>query len=86
MQESDRRLCFLIKQEYIRWPFYGIRWMKRVGAINRKRVQRLMCVMGLAGIAPGPNTGRAHLESRLYPYFLRYFGKPEIFNFDRNPL
>jgi len=38
--------------------------------INRKRVQRLMGMMGLAGMAPGPNTSRSH-PHKVYPYLLR---------------
>ncbi len=36
-------------------------------AINRKRVQHLMRLMGLA---PGPNTSRAQPERRTHPYRL----------------
>jgi len=39
--------------------------------INRKRVQRLMGILGLAGMAPGPNTSRAHPQNKIYPYLLR---------------
>lgn len=39
--------------------------------VNRKRVQRLMRLMGLAGMAPGPNTSRPHPEHKVYPYLLR---------------
>ena len=39
--------------------------------INRKRVQRLMGILGLAGMAPGPNTSRPHLQHKTYPYLLR---------------
>ena len=66
----------LIDEEYTRHPFYGTRRMvihlQRAGhAVNRKRVQRLMREMGLAGIAPGPNTSRAHPAHKIYPYLLR---------------
>jgi putative transposase len=74
--ESDLRLCGLIDKEYTRRPFYGSRrmvgFLKAAGyGINRKRVQRLMRQMGLAGMAPGPNTSRPHPEHRIYPYRLR---------------
>ena len=36
--------------------------------VNRKRVQRLMRDMGLAGMAPGLNTSRAHSQHKVYPY------------------
>jgi len=39
--------------------------------VNRKRVQRLMRLMGLAGMAPGPNTSRLHPTHKVYPYLLR---------------
>ena len=74
--ESDLLFCRLIDEEYTRHPFYGTRrmvvFLKTVGHIaNRKRVQRLMREMGLAGMAPGPNTSRAHPEHKVYPYLLR---------------
>jgi putative transposase len=66
----------LIDEEYTRHPFYGTRrmvvFLLTVGhTVNRKRVQRLMRLMGLAGIAPGPNTSRPHPEHKVYPYLLR---------------
>jgi putative transposase len=39
--------------------------------INRKRVQRLMQTLGLVGMAPGPNTSKAHPQHKIYPYLLR---------------
>jgi putative transposase len=39
--------------------------------VNRKRAQRLMRVLGLAGMAPGPATSRAHPEHHVYPNRLR---------------
>jgi putative transposase len=39
--------------------------------VNRKRVQRLMRIMDLEGMAPGPNTSRPHPEHPVYPYLLR---------------
>ena len=38
---------------------------------NRKRVRRLMRVLGLAGMAPGPDTSRPHPQHKVYPYLLR---------------
>ena len=47
-------------------------FLKTAGhTVNRKRVQRLMRKMGLAGMAPGPNTSRPHPEHKVYPYLLR---------------
>jgi putative transposase len=73
--ESDLRLCRLIDEEFTRYPFYGSRkmvvFLKVAGhTINRKRVQRLMRQIGLAAIAPGPNTSRPHPEHKIYPYLV----------------
>ncbi len=61
---------------YTRRPFYGSRrmvvYLKEQGyTVNRKHVQRLMRVLGLAGMAPGPATSRPHPEHPVYPYLLR---------------
>ena len=58
-------LCRLMDEEYTRHPFYGSRrmvvFLKRQGHdVNRKRVQRLMRMMGLAGMAPAPHTSQPH--------------------------
>lgn len=69
-------LMRVIDQQYTRTPFYGSRrmmvYLNSVGyPVNRKRVQRLMGLMGLAGVAPGPQTSRPHPEHTIYPYLLR---------------
>ena len=74
--EGALHLSRLIDEEYTRHPFYGSRkmvvFLKAAGHIvNRKRVQRLMREMGLAGMAPGPNTSRAHPEHKVHAYLLR---------------
>jgi putative transposase len=75
----DEFECMLLNEldeEYTRHPFYGTRRMReylrgRGYAVNRKRVQRLMQKLGLAGMAPGPNTSKPHPEHTVYPYLLR---------------
>ena len=74
--EQELMLLGLIDAEYTRHPFYGSRkirqCLRKLGyKINRKRVQRLMGVLGLAGMAPGPNTSRPHPQHKVYPYLLR---------------
>lgn len=74
--EEDLLLCGLIDEEYTSRPFYGSRrmgvFLRKAGHIvNCKRVQRLMRSMGLAGMAPGPNTSKTHPEHKVYPYLLR---------------
>jgi len=63
-------------QQYTRTPFDGSRrmtvYLHGLGyAVNRKRVQRLMRLMGLEGVAPGPHTSRPHPTHAIYPYLLR---------------
>ena len=74
--ELELLLLALIDAEYTRHPFYGSRKMvvhlaTKGHPVNRKRVQRLMGVLGLAGMAPGPNTSRPHPQHKIYPYLLR---------------
>ncbi len=76
VDETDLLLRRLIDEEYTCHPFYGSRrmvvFLKREGhEVNRKRIQRLMRGMGLAGMAPGPNTRRPHPQNKIYPYLLR---------------
>lgn len=73
---DDLLLMRLIDEEYTRRPFYGSRRMvvflgRQGHIVNRKHVQRLMRLMALAGMAPGPATSRPHPEHRVYPYLLR---------------
>jgi putative transposase len=75
VDETDLLRCRLIDEEYTRRSFYGSRrmviFLKREGhEFNRKRVQRLMRLMG-AGMAPGPHTSRPHSQRKLYPHLLR---------------
>ena len=72
----DLLLSRMIDEEYTKHPFFGSRKMVRFllnagHVVNRKHVQRLMREMGLAGMAPGPNTSKSHPEHDVYPYLLR---------------
>jgi putative transposase len=72
--DNDLVLCALIDEDFTRHPFYGSRRMvvKRQGwLVNRKHVQRLMRILGLAGIAPRPGTPVQHPGHKVYPYLLR---------------
>jgi len=69
-------LMHLIDEEYTKTPFYGSRRMrevlKRKGYIvNRKRVQKLMRLMGIEAIYPKPNLSKPHPGHKIYPYLLR---------------
>ena len=65
-----------IDELYTAHPFYGSRKLtvllsEHFAPINRKRVQRYMREMGIAGIAPGPNLSKRLTDHRVYPYLLR---------------
>lgn len=65
-----------IDELHLKHPFFGSRMLtqmlKRKGhVINRKRVQRLMRLMGLESTAPKPNTSKSAPEHPVFPYLLR---------------
>ena len=61
----------LIDRQYLADPFYGSRKLAHVLGVNRKRVQRLMRVMGLEAIYPKRRTTRRAAGHKIYPYLLR---------------
>ena len=74
--EENLRLMRLIDREYTAHPFLGSRrltkWLIEQGEeVNRKRVQRLMRLMGLEAIYPRPKLSVAGRDHRIYPYLLR---------------
>lgn len=74
--EEDLRLMRLIDEQYLKTPFYGSRRMtvfleRRGEAVNRKRIRRLMAIMGLEALHPKPRTTVAAPDARAYPYLLR---------------
>ena len=73
---EDLRLMRRIDEQYTARPFYGSRRMtirlnEQGEGVNRKRVQRLMRVMGLEAIYPKPRLSLAGKGHRIYPYLLR---------------
>lgn len=70
--ESDANLELMrqIDRQYLETPFYGSRRMARVLGVNRKRVQRLMGLMGIEAIYPRQRTTRPAAGHRIYPYLL----------------
>src|SRR6516162_3566147 len=74
--EENLRLMRLIDEQFLNTPFYGSRRMtaslQRSGElVNRKRVQRLMALMGLEAVFPRPRTTTVGSEARVFPYLLR---------------
>src|SRR5262249_15522176 len=70
------RLMRLLDEQYTACPFYGSRrmtaWLVSQGeAVNRKRVQRLLRVMGLEAIYPRRKLSAAGRGHRVFPYLLR---------------
>ena len=77
-QESayNLQLMRLIDEQYLKTPFYGRRRMtahlRRQGhKINPKRIQRLMRLMGIEAIYPGPRTSKSAPNHKIYPYLLK---------------
>ena len=73
---ANLELMRLIDEEFLRHPFYGSRklrdYLNRNGfSVNRKRVQRLMRLLGIESVAPKPNTSRPRREDKVYPYLLK---------------
>jgi len=65
-----------IDEIHLEWPFYGSRKLceslRNEGTVvNRKRMQRLMRLMGLESVAPKPDTSKPHPEHPVFPYLLR---------------
>jgi putative transposase len=73
---ENLELMRLIDEQYTKTPFFGSRkiiiWLrdKKKRSVNRKRIQRLMRLMGLQAIYPKPTTKRA-TGHKIYPYLLR---------------
>ena len=65
-----------LDQQYLKTPFYGSRrmtaWLSNHGhQVNRKRVRRLMQLIGLEAIYRRPNTSKPNPGHKVYPYLLR---------------
>ena len=72
VSEEDRAIMALIDRQYLARPYYGSRrmaaWLATQGQIvNRKRVQRLMRLLGLAAIYQRPNTSEPATAHKIYP-------------------
>ncbi len=74
--EKDLNLMKLIDRGYLDAPFYGSRkivvWLKGQGHhVNRKRVRRLMRLMGIRAIYRRPCTSSPAPGHKIYPYLLK---------------
>ena len=73
--EGNLRFMRLIDEQYTRAPFYGSRkmtkWLVTEGyAVNRKRISRLMEVMGIEAVYPKPKLSQPGEGHKIYPYLL----------------
>jgi putative transposase len=73
--EVNLHLMRRIDEQYLIKPFFGSRRitaeLKQQGEpVNRKRVQRLMRIMGLEAMYPKPNTSLGNKSHYKYPYLL----------------
>ena len=74
--EENLNLMRLIDEQYMKRPEYGYPrmtdYLREEGwEVGHKRVARLMQLMRLQAITPGPHTSRAAPEHVVYPYLLR---------------
>jgi putative transposase len=76
--ESEENLVLMrmLDEQYTRTPFYGARkmvaWLDTQGyPVERKRVRRLLHLMGLEALYPKPHTSLPGATAQRYPYLLR---------------
>jgi len=74
--EHNLMLMRLLDEIHLEHPYYGSRRLK--GALEdegyivaRKKVSRLMKLLGITAIYPKPNTSKSNPAHKLYPYLLR---------------
>lgn len=68
---ENLRLLRRLDELYMKFPFFGSRRMAVMLEVNRKRVQRLMGILGIEALYPKPNLSRPAPGHRIYPYLLR---------------
>lgn len=76
MSQEELELMRKIDELYLDNPSSGSRTISRQLdrqgiTANRKRVQRLMRLMGIEAVYPKPRTSRPHPQHKVYPYLLR---------------
>src|SRR6266853_139893 len=75
ISEEDCTIVALIDRQYLARPYYGSRrmaaWLATQGhVVNRKRVRRLMRLVGLVAIYQRANTSKPAVAHKIYPYLL----------------
>jgi putative transposase len=74
--ETDLELMAAMDRQYLETPYFGSRrmqaWLQAQGhCVNRKRVRRLMRVMGLEALYQRPRTSKPSPAAPKHPYLLR---------------
>lgn len=74
--EENLTILRLLDEQYFKTPFYGVRKLTALlnqqgFAINRKRVKRLMELMGWQTLYRYKSTSKPDKQNRLYPYLLK---------------
>ena len=68
---GNLRLLRRLDELYLDCPFFGSRRMAVTLEVNRKRIQRLMRILGIEALYPKPNLSRPAPGHEIYPYLLR---------------
>jgi len=77
VHDNDIELMRKLDECHLKHPFKGSRrlrddlWDHYGLHVNRKRVQRLMRIMGIRALYPGAKTTRRNPQHKVYPYLLR---------------
>ncbi len=77
VNDADLEMMRKIDALHLRHPFKGSRrlrddlWDDYGLQVSRKRVQRLMRIMGIRALYPGAKTTHRNLSHKVYPYLLR---------------
>jgi putative transposase len=74
--DDELAIMHRLDELFLAWPFFGSRRMTAMlraerRVVNRKRVRRLMRLMGLTALGPKPNTSKPAPGHQIYPYLLR---------------
>ena len=74
--DADLALMRRIDALFMAWPFLGSRRMTAMLraeglTVNRKRVRRLMRLMGIEALGPKPKTTKPAPGHKIFPYLLR---------------
>ena len=74
--EEDRKIMTIMDELYMECPFYGQRNLRENLRdhgyhIGRKRIRRLMRIMGIEALVPKPSTSVPAKGHEIFPYLLR---------------